>query len=47
MSSLDVDTRQQAMLEEHQGIEEAGTWSVHHITDLPKVKETCQKLVSI
>jgi len=36
MSSLDADAWQQAILEEHQPIEEAGTWSVHHITDLPK-----------
>jgi len=36
VSSLDADAWQQAILEEHQVIEEAGTWSVHNITDLPK-----------
>ena len=36
MASLDMDAWQQAMLEEHQAIEEAGTWMVHQFTDLSK-----------
>jgi len=35
MASLDSEAYQQAMFEEHQAIEEAGTWSVHDFTNLP------------
>ena len=35
IASLDSEACQQAMFEEHQAIEEAGTWSVHNFTDLP------------
>jgi len=36
MSSLYADAWQQAILREHQAIEEAGTWSIYNITDPPK-----------
>ena len=35
MASLNANSWQSAILEEYQSIQEAGTWTVHNISDLP------------